>query len=72
VFYPLLGKSNHEIAALSRSQHKCQGFGSTGSRGNETEYLELLKVIYQIQLIFLKELIPLGIELKVEKLLVKF
>ncbi len=43
VFYPLLGKSNHEIAALSRSQHKCQGFGSTGSRGSETEYLELLK-----------------------------
>ena len=43
VFYPLLGKSNHEIAALSRSSHKCQGFGSTGSRGSETEYLELLK-----------------------------
>ncbi|NHN24465.1 PIG-L family deacetylase [Flavobacterium jejuense] len=43
VYYPLKGKSNHEIAALSRSQHQCQGFGSTGSRGNETEYLELLK-----------------------------
>ncbi|WP_130736832.1 PIG-L family deacetylase [Flavobacterium sp. J27] len=43
VFYPLKGKSNHEIAALSRSQHQCQGFGSTGSRGNEKEYLELLK-----------------------------
>lgn len=43
VFFPILGKSNFEIAALSRSQHRCQGFGSTGSRGDETEYLELLK-----------------------------
>jgi LmbE family N-acetylglucosaminyl deacetylase len=43
VFYPLKGKSNNEIAALSRSQHKCQGFGTLGTRGEETEYLELLK-----------------------------
>jgi len=43
VYYPLKGKSNNEIAALSRSQHKCQGFGTLGSRGDETEYLELLK-----------------------------
>lgn len=43
VFYPLKGKSNNEIAALSRSQHKCQGFGTLGTRGDETEYLELLK-----------------------------
>ena len=43
VFYPSLGKSNQEIAALSRSCHQSQGFGSTGSRGQETEYLELLK-----------------------------
>lgn len=43
IFYPILGKSNYEIAALSRSQHRCQGFGSTGSRGEELEYLELLK-----------------------------
>lgn len=43
VYYPTLGKSNQEIAALSRSSHKSQGFGSTGSRGEETEYLELLK-----------------------------
>ena len=41
-FYPLLGKSNQEIAALSRSRHQSQGFGSTGSRGIETEYLELI------------------------------
>jgi LmbE family N-acetylglucosaminyl deacetylase len=42
-FYPLLGKSNTEIAALSRSNHRCQGFGSTGTRGGQLEYLELLK-----------------------------
>lgn len=43
VFYPFKGKSNGEIAALSRSQHKCQGFGATGVRGSENEYLELIK-----------------------------
>jgi len=41
-YYPELGKSNQEIAALSRSSHKSQGFGSTGNRGKETEYLELI------------------------------
>ncbi|MFZ1751259.1 MAG: PIG-L family deacetylase [Saprospiraceae bacterium] len=43
VYFPLLGKSNTEIAAESRSNHKCQGFGSTGTRGMQMEYLELLK-----------------------------
>jgi len=43
VYYPMLGKSNSEIAAASRSMHKCQGFGSTGTRGSELEYLELIK-----------------------------
>jgi LmbE family N-acetylglucosaminyl deacetylase len=43
VYYPLLGKSNTEISAESRSKHKCQGFGSTGTRGSQMEYLELLK-----------------------------
>ncbi|PJJ08589.1 GlcNAc-PI de-N-acetylase [Flavobacterium sp. 1] len=43
IYYPTLGKSNQEIAALSRSSHKSQGFGSTGSRGEDTEYLEFLK-----------------------------
>jgi LmbE family N-acetylglucosaminyl deacetylase len=43
VYFPVVGKSNFEIAALSRSQHKCQGFGTTGTRGNEAEYLEILK-----------------------------
>jgi len=42
-YYPSLGLSNGEIASLSRSMHKSQGFGSTGSRGAETEYLEFLK-----------------------------
>jgi len=42
VYYTSIGKSNQEIAALSRSRHQSQGFGSTGSRGVETEYLELL------------------------------
>ena len=40
VYYAAVGKSNQEIAALSRSNHQSQGFGSTGSRGEETEYLE--------------------------------
>ncbi|WP_338359784.1 PIG-L family deacetylase [Yeosuana marina] len=43
VYYPSKGLSNSEIAALSRSNHKSQGFGTTGSRGKEFEYLELLK-----------------------------
>ena len=43
VYYPLKGKSNNEIAAESRSMHKCQGFGSTGSRGSQMEYLQYLK-----------------------------
>ncbi len=42
-YFPSLGLSNGEIASLSRSMHKSQGFGNTGSRGSETEYLELLK-----------------------------
>src|SRR6187402_745131 len=43
IYYPTLGKSNQEIAALSRSSHKSQGFGNTGTRGEDTEYLEFLK-----------------------------
>ncbi len=43
VFYTMRGKSNNEVAAESRSQHRSQGFGSIGSRGSELEYLELLK-----------------------------
>src|SRR5690625_2662218 len=43
VYYPLLGQSNNEISALSRSQQRCQGFGQIGSRGEELSYLEFLK-----------------------------
>ena len=43
VYYDAFGKSNQEIAALSRSRHQSQGFGSTGTRGEEDEYLEFLK-----------------------------
>lgn len=43
VYYQQFGKSNQEIAALSRSRHQSQGFGSTGTRGEEFEYLEFLK-----------------------------
>ncbi|WP_425392547.1 PIG-L family deacetylase [Ekhidna sp.] len=38
-YNPLLGESYSEIAARSRSMHKSQGFGSSGSRGDQTEYL---------------------------------
>ncbi len=43
VYYPTIGLSNTEIASLSRSQHKSQGFGSTGTRGTSNEYIELIK-----------------------------
>ncbi|HMF70011.1 MAG TPA: PIG-L family deacetylase [Flavitalea sp.] len=36
-FNALLGKSYGEIAAMSRSQHKSQGFGVAGSRGVQME-----------------------------------
>ncbi len=42
-YFPMKGLSNPEIASLSRSQHKSQGFGSTGSRGKQKEYIELIK-----------------------------
>ncbi len=43
IYYPELGLSNSEIASLSRSQHKSQGFGSTGTRGNQNEYIQIIK-----------------------------
>jgi len=42
-YSPLLGESFAEIAARSRSQHKSQGFGSSGARGYQPEYLEYVK-----------------------------
>ena len=43
VYNPLIGISNSEIASDSRSQHKSQGFGNTPSRGEQLEYIELIK-----------------------------
>jgi len=42
-YFPSSGLSNSEIAALSRSQHQSQGFGNTGIRGEQKEYVELVK-----------------------------
>ncbi len=39
----LLGKSYGEIAAISRSQHKSQGFGVPAQRGQLMEYFALIK-----------------------------
>lgn len=43
IYFPSSGTSNNEIAALSRSQHQSQGFGSIGNRGSQKEYIEFLK-----------------------------
>lgn len=43
VYYKSKGLSNQEIAAKSRSCHQSQGFGTSGSRGAELEYFELIK-----------------------------
>lgn len=42
-YFPLLGLSNNEISALSRSKHACQGFGMATERGSQVEWLKLLK-----------------------------
>lgn len=42
-YSPLLGTAYSEIAAISRSQHKSQGFGSSGRRGDLPEFLEYAK-----------------------------
>ena len=42
IYFPWNGLSNPEIASLSRSQHRSQGFGSSGSRGSQIEYIELI------------------------------
>jgi len=39
-YNPLLGKSYGEIAAISRSNHKSQGFGSTATRGESIEFFK--------------------------------
>lgn len=40
---PLLGLSYTEIAGRSRSMHKSQGFGAAETRGEQLEYLKLVK-----------------------------
>jgi LmbE family N-acetylglucosaminyl deacetylase len=42
-FNALLGKSYGEMAALSRSQHKSQGFGVPAQRGKSIEYFKTIK-----------------------------
>src|SRR6185369_8828807 len=39
-YNPLLGKSYGEIAAISRSNHKTQGFGAAATRGEALEYFK--------------------------------
>lgn len=41
-YNPLLGKSYVELAALSRTMHKSQGFGAEGRRGEFYNYFKLL------------------------------
>ncbi|TVR80226.1 MAG: PIG-L family deacetylase [Chitinophagaceae bacterium] len=41
-YLPELGYSCSEIAAVSRSQHRSQGFGTAQSRGMQPEYLEFV------------------------------
>jgi LmbE family N-acetylglucosaminyl deacetylase len=43
VYDPLTGESNTEIAGRSRSMHKSQGFGAAETRGENIDYLDLLK-----------------------------
>jgi LmbE family N-acetylglucosaminyl deacetylase len=42
-FNPLLGKGYGEIAAISRSNHKSQGFGSAAGRGEQFEFFKTTK-----------------------------
>jgi LmbE family N-acetylglucosaminyl deacetylase len=41
-YSPLLGKASSELAAESRSMHKSQGFGASGTRGENINYFEHL------------------------------
>ncbi len=43
MYNPLLGKGYGEIAALSRSQHKSQGFGVSAQRGSAIEYFTTVR-----------------------------
>ncbi len=41
-YNPVLGLSSNELASLSRTQHKSQGFGVSVDRGSQKEYLQYL------------------------------
>jgi len=41
-YNPITGLSNNELASMSRTQHKSQGFGVSISRGAQAEYLKFL------------------------------
>ncbi len=43
MYNPLLGQSYTEIAAVSQSQHKSQGFGAPQRRGKQIDYLDHTK-----------------------------
>lgn len=43
IYYPLKGVSNNELASMASSQHLCQGFGRLTTRGEQFEYVKLLK-----------------------------
>lgn len=43
VYEPWTGMSNSEVAMMSRSMHRCQGFGSELYRGESLDYLDLLR-----------------------------
>lgn len=42
IYLPKRGESVTEIAARSRSEHKSQGMGRSGKRGDQIEYLDLI------------------------------
>lgn len=41
-YSPVIGLSSNELASLSRTQHKSQGFGVSVDRGSQKEYLQYL------------------------------
>lgn len=43
IYNPLLGMGYGEVASLSRSMHKSQGFGAAINRGEQLEYFKFIK-----------------------------
>lgn len=59
-YNPLIGKSYGEIAGLSRSMHKSQGFGSQNFKGEITEFFKHVKGVEAREDIF--DDVPTGLE----------